>query len=343
MIPKRAIVYPEMSKEVDSEELSQALNLPTNVPDDLQTFYDELEKPFFHSLTKEQIVKLAPLQLSLWKDHFQHNKLLVLKSQKIGISSVCILITLWHALRDCRGMELIINAQSDEQAKTHAHDLRQILLGSAKYRDYLIQSNFTALGLLKDEVTKVRTIWIHNPDNLKRPTKIIIVGMSPGALLSHKKVAFEWSSDITISDRTPEQQNRVWAALLSRVANSQGPVIVECPARAPSGPVYDEYDRFQKNLDDKTKKSKIRKKHAFHVEIYGYELGLRDKFFTKDFIEAEKIRLGPLFGTFYNADFFASGSTWYKREHFENETQEASDIWMMFNPTDDTISDVSDD
>ncbi|MBI3639326.1 MAG: hypothetical protein HY223_03330 [Thaumarchaeota archaeon] len=324
----------------------KSLKLSQDIPNDLQKFYDELEKPFFHSLTREQIDKLAPLQFKLWNDHFKHNKILVLKSQKIGISSICILITLWHAIKDCRGMELIINAQSDEQAKTHAHDLRQILLGSNKYRDYLITKNFSAMGLLKDEVTKVRTIWIHNPDDLKRPTKIIIVGMSPGALLSHKKVAFVWSSDITISDRTPEQQNRVWAALLSRVANSQGPVIVECPARAPSGPVYDEFDRYEKSVEQKgkqTKKSKRKAKHAFHVEIYGYELGLRDKFFTKDFIDSEKIRLGPLFGTFYNADFFASGSTWYKPEHFDNETQEAADMWMMFNPTDDTISDVTDD
>ncbi len=347
---EKAKMFKRLKKELEKDlertavkiPINDSLHLPTDIPDDPQTFYDELEHPFFHSLTREQITKLAPLQLKLWKDHFKHNKLLVIKSQKIGISSMCILITLWHAMRDCRGMELIINAQSDEQAKTHAHDLRQILLGSNKYRDYLIIKDFSALGLLKDEVTKVRTIWIHNPDNLKRPTKIIVVGMSPGALLSHKKVAFIWSSDITISDRTPEQQNRVWATLLSRVANSQGPVIVECPARAPSGPVYDEYDRFMRTEEQKGKKSRTKKKFNFHVETYGYEIGEAQGLFTKEFIESEKIRLGPLFGTFYNGDFFASGSTWYKREHFQ-ESEEATAIFLMFNPTDDTISDVTDD
>jgi hypothetical protein len=315
------------------------LNLPRDIPPNLQTFYEELGKPFFHSLTKEPIDKLAPLQMKLWKDHFKHNKLLILKSQKIGISSICILITLWHALKDCRGMELIINAQSDEQAKTHAHDLRQMLQGSEKYRDYLIQKNFTALGLLRDEVTKIHTIWIHNPDNLKRPTKIIIVGMSPGALLSHKRVGFIWSSDMTISDHTPEQLNRVWAALLSRVANSQGPVLVECPARAPSGPVYDEYTRFMRIKDKKEKPSK----YSFYVEIFGYELGIRDGFFTREFIESEKLRLGVLFGTFYNADFFASGSTWYKKEHLENISSDATELLLMYNEQEDPFLDVTED
>src|SRR3546814_6840935 len=57
----------------------------------------------------------------------------------------------------------------------------------------------------------------------------------------------------------------------------------------------------------------------FHVFKFNYELGIRDKFFTAAFIEAEKRRLGPLFGTFYNADFFASESTWYEAEHRSEE------------------------
>ena len=323
----------------------EQLHLPMDIPDDIQLFYEELGSPFFNSETKEPVLKLADLQLEIWAIHKKYKKLLILKSQKIGISSLCILITLWHALTDCVGMEIIINAQSDEQAKTHAQDLRRILLGSERYRDYLITSDFTSLGLLKDEITKVHTVYLHNPRMPRLPTKIIVVGQSQGALLSHKRVGFIWSSDMTISSQTVETQKSVWGAMLSRLANSQGPIIVECPARSPEGPIYDTYERFEKVygkvcnyfrhfLKDPISK-KLNPKHDFYVQKFTYERGIEDGFFDEDFIEAEKKRLGPIFGTFYRADFFASQTTWYTRDHIKNETDNATKVFSMFTPTDD--------
>jgi len=325
-----------MAKIVDTE----VLNLPQDVPDDIQAFYDELGHPFFDSKTKAPILKLAKLQLRIWMLHRKYKKLLVLKSQKIGISSLCILICLWHAFTDCMGMEILITAQSDEQAKTHAQDLRRLILGSDKYRDYLITSEFTQLGLLKDEVTKVHTIYLHNPKNMRLPTKIIVAGMSPGALLSHKRVGLVWSSDMTISGLTSQKMNDVWSAFISRLALTQGPCIVECPARAPAGPVYDTFERYEK---EKEMKRRLDPAHDFYVEKFTYQLGIRDGFFTEKFIEAEKRILGPLFGTLYNADFFASENTWYSEEHFANKTEEATDLFMAFHDKDDSLSDLTDD
>lgn len=322
-----------------SEIPSHKLYLPTNIPPNIQKFYKELDCPFFHSLTKKQITHLAKLQKEIWALHRKYRMLLILKSQKIGISSLCILITLWHALTDCRGMELIINAQSDEQAKTHAQDLRRIILNS-KYCDYLIGSMVTKFGLLKDEVTKIHRIYLHNPDRPKLPTQIIITGMSPGALLSHKRVAFIWSSDITISEMIPARQQQVWAAMLSRLANSQGSIIVECPARAPSGPVYDTWERYERQIENK---EKLNPKQDFHCFKFKYDLGIRDGFFTEEFIVAERRRFGTTFGTFYEADFFASGATWYKPEHFANKADLVTELFLQHNPLDDMISDVTDD
>jgi len=306
----------------------------------MNKFYEELGMPFFHSLTKKQIKKLGRLQLDAWKLHVLHRLLLILKSQKIGISSLCILITMYHALTDCMGMELIINAQSDDQAKTHAQDFRRIIAGSPKYKDYLITKAHTSMGILKDEVTKVHTIYLHNPINPRLPTKIIVVGMSPGAMLSHKRVGFIWSSDSTISQLTSSKKFEVWAAMLSRLANSLGPCIVECPARDPSGPVYDTFERYENQLSNK---EKIDPENDFHVFKFMYKLGLRDKFFTPEFIVSERRRLGPLFGTFYEADFFASGNTWYEKQHFENTSTVATDLILGLNKEDDFISDLTDD
>lgn len=328
----------------------EQLYLPMDIPDDIQQFYAELGKPFFNSETKVQVDKLADLQMEIWQIHRTYKKLLILKSQKIGISSLCILITLWHALTDCVGMELIINAQSDDQAKTHAQDLRRIILGSDKYRDYLITSEYSRLGLLKDEVTKVHTVYLHNPRMPRLPTKIIVTGQSQGALLSHKRVGFIWSSDMTISQQTVETQKSVWGAMLSRLANSQGPLIVECPARAPEGPVYDTAERFEKTFGKvydyfeswmKTKlRNKFDTKHDFYVQRFGYERGIEDGFFDEAFIEAEKKRLGPIFGTFYEANFFASQTTWYRKEHVSNVTDNATQVFNMFSPRDDPEIDV---
>lgn len=314
-------------------------NLVICTTDDIQTFYEELGCPFFNSETRKTVLKLADLQIEIWEQHKQFKLIVILKSQKIGISSLCILITLWHALTDCMGMELIIQAQTDEQAKTHAQDLRRIISNSSKYKDYLITKPSLALGLLKDEVTKVHTIWMHNPNNPTTPTKIIVVGMSQGALLSHKRVGFIWSSDMTISELTTDRKYVTWAAMLSRRANSRGPVIVECPARNPDGPVYDTWERYQKQIENK---EVIDPKNDFHVFKYTYELGLRDGFFDETFIESEKRRLGPLFGTFYNADFFASGQTWYQEKMLKNKSEAATDLFFALNKEDDTISDVTD-
>lgn len=316
------------------------LFLPMNIPFNIQKFYNELGNPFFNSLTKEQIILLAPLQIKIWNLHIKFKLLLILKSQKIGISSLCILITLWHALTDCMGMELIIQAQSDEQAKSHAQDFRRILSGSPKYRDYLISKEYTQLGLLRDEVTKVHTIYLHNPKNPRMPTKIIVVGMSPGALLSHKRVGFIWSSDMSISGLTSERQNQVWAAMLSRRANSQGPVIVECPARAPAGPIYDTWERYEQKIIDKVK---LKPNFDFHCFKFKYDLGIRDGFFDEEFIQSERDKYGSLFGTFYEADFFASDTVWYEAEHFENKTDAATDLFLQFNPEDDRVSNLKDD
>ena len=321
------------------EKLSHKLYLPTDIPNNPQKFYNDIGRPFFHSRTRKQITNLAKLQKEIWALHRKYRMLLILKSQKIGISSLCILITLWHALTDCRGMELIINAQSDEQAKTHAQDLRRIIVNS-KYRDYLIGSMVTKFGLLKGEVTKIHRIYLHNPDRPKLLTQIIITGMSPGALLSHKRVAFIWSSDITIAQLTPQRQYDVWAAMLSRLANSQGSIIVECPARAPSGPIYDTWERYERQIENK---EKLNPKQDFHCFKFKYDVGIRDRFFDEEFIVAERRRLGTVFGTYYEADFFASGATWYKPEHFANKNDLATELFFQHNPLDDMISDVTDD
>lgn len=326
-----------IDKVFDSRSDLSTLNLPNCTTTDIQSFYEDLDCPFFNSETKKQVMVLGDLQLELWELHQTYKLIIILKSQKIGISSLCILITLYHALTDCMGMELIIQAQSDEQAKSHAQDLRRIIGNSGKYKDYLISKSYASLGLLKDEVTTVHKIWLHNPQNPRTPTKIIVVGMSQGALLSHKRVGFIWSSDMTISELTSERKTSVWAAMLSRRANTRGPVIIECPARAPEGPIYEAWERYQRQVESD---EPISKDNDFHCFEFGYKKGIKDGFFDDAFIESEKRRLGPVFGTFYNADWFASGTTWYQQDMLKNTSDAATDLFFAINEKDDFMSDL---
>ncbi len=103
--------------------------------------------------------------------------------------------------------------------------------------------------------------------------------------------------------------------------------------------VYEAYERYEKQKKEKGKISE----DDFSVFKFTYELGLRDGFFQPEFIESEKRRLGPLFGTFYQADFFASGHTWYKLKDLGNITADATDLFFQFNQEDDFISDTTDD
>ncbi len=59
----------DLKKTTAKIPIKDSLHLPVDIPNDAQKFYEELEMPFFHSLTKEQITKLAPLQLQFWKDN----------------------------------------------------------------------------------------------------------------------------------------------------------------------------------------------------------------------------------------------------------------------------------
>ena len=81
----------------------------------------------------------------------------------------------------------------------------------------------------------------------------------------------------------------------------------------------------------------------FHCFKFKYDLGIRDGFFDQEFIESEKDKYGALFGTFYEADFFASDTVWYEESHFANKTDAATDLFLQFNPSDDNVSNLTDD
>jgi hypothetical protein len=150
------------------------------VPTDPRLFY-----PLFglleHPLTHKPVEKLARYQLDVWEKMMRHRYNLVIKSQKIGLTTSVLMADFQRAIlkpseseMSSRGKEILIIAQDLRQAREHIYTLRKMIRQSGYYHKFLISRPTEVL--MRDEVTKVTVLFIHNPDNIYKPTRIIGLG-----------------------------------------------------------------------------------------------------------------------------------------------------------------------
>ncbi len=304
------------------------------IPEDLDTFYKNVGF-FINQKTNEPVKVLATHQIQCWNDRKLSKYRLYLKSQKIGVSMECLLEDFQIALTRGRGKEILIISQSKEKAKDHIQDLKKMILQS-QYSDFLIDRPKTEEDLLKDERSKIDTIYLRNPENPNIPTKVIALGItSAGSLISFKRVCHIHMSDVTLADMTEERFNEAFGGAFSRLANTDGTMVIECPPRGPMGPVFnivDEDDSLKKDgisieLDEG---EKILTPSGFLVRKYTYRVGIQCKMITPGFIEKERRRLGVLFGMYYEADFYSSDQTWFSKHSIEETSDEATEAYDSF-------------
>ena len=150
-----------------------------------------------HPLTKLPVNHLTAYQYAVWRDGQRHKYREVIKSQKVGITTSSLIEDFQKSITTCKGKEILIIAQDTDHAKDHLYTLRKMITNSAKYSKFLI-SKPTEL-LLKDEVTKVMQLFIHNPENPYKPSRIIgLGGSNPGSIWSWKEVKHIHISSLTI-------------------------------------------------------------------------------------------------------------------------------------------------
>jgi len=253
---------------------------------------------------------LTAYQYAVWKDGQRHKYREVIKSQKVGITTSSLIEDFQKSITTCKGKEILIIAQETDHAKDHLYTLRKMITNSAKYSKFLI-SKPTEL-LLKDEVTKVMQLFIHNPDNPLKPTRIIgLGGSNPGSIWSWKEVAHIHMSDIAASSRIDDAE--VFGAAFSRLANTNGTMLIESPPRRPSGMIYKIYEmsKLKKNIDKGSEMGQF-KIHEIPATM-AVDAGLMNQ----EFLDAERERLGPLYPMYYECDFYNSSSTWYRPEYFQ--------------------------
>jgi len=206
------IISKNLKKEL--KKYGNKIDIPKfKIPLDPQKFYEDFGL-LVHPRTNEPVRKLTPYQYQIWKDGFSHKYRLVIKSQKVGVTTSCLMEDFQKALTTCKGKEILIIGQTKDHAKEHLYTLRKMIQSSVKYRSYLIDK--PTEFLLTDEVTKVMRLYIHNPDNPARPTRIMALGPRAGSIWSWKNVAHIHLSDIAAA--TSIDHSELFGAAFSRLA-----------------------------------------------------------------------------------------------------------------------------
>jgi hypothetical protein len=286
-------------------ESQQQPELPTNIPRDPQRFYQDFGL-LTHPKTGQPSPKLMPYQYDVWQAGKYHRYRLAIKSQKIGLSTSVLMEDFWHAITDCKGYEILVIAQTVPHAREHLYTLREMLLNSKKYACYL-QSTPTDL-LKQDEVTKVTMLYIKNPDNPLRPTRIIGLGANEASVWSWKRVKHIHCSDLAVVNQ--KDYSGLISAAMTRLANTDGSIIIETPPRGPQGKVYEIYMQ-----------SRLAKADSPEGQFKLFTIPAREAvgagLISQEFLDGERIRLGAQYAQYYEAEFITGTGTCFKLEDVE--------------------------
>ena len=93
-----------------------------------------------HPKTGEPVTALSAYQHKVCKAGFYHKYRLIVKSQKIGLTTSVLLEDFQRALSECKGYEILLIAQTISHAHEHLYTLRYRILNSDKYSQYLLRS-----------------------------------------------------------------------------------------------------------------------------------------------------------------------------------------------------------
>jgi len=274
-----------------------------NIPSDPQEFYDDFGH-LTHPRTGQEVTALTDYQYEIWNARYEHKYRAVFKSQKVGISTSVLLEDIQASLTDCRGYDILVVAQTQAQANEHLRTLKGLILASEKYRKYLITKPSDLI--LKEEKTKVGVAYIKNPENRYKPSRIIALGFSESAMWSHKNVKRIHVSDPTVAKTLDD--SAIFGAMFSRLANTNGSMIIETPPRRPRGVCWEIYDKYYKQSDKKSK---------WKIFIVKATQAVKAGLMSQDFLDDEKTRLGPLYPMFYEAEFLSVGGNVFPPEYID--------------------------
>lgn len=226
---------------------------------------------------------------------------MVIKSQKIGLSTSALLEDFQISLTKAKGKDILLIAQTQDQANEHLHTLKTLIINSERYRNYLITD--AADMAFKEEKTKLSEVHIKNPDNPKNITRIIGKGPSEAGLWSWKNVQHIHMSDIAANKL--KDDSSVFSTAFSRLATTDGSILIETPPRGPFKKTFEIYEQsLIKNPDPKLAETQ------FSIHHVSAQEAVKAGIMTQEFLNAERLRLGAtLYAQTYECEFVsASGN-----------------------------------
>jgi len=296
--------------EVIGDDLTE-IPSSKDVPLDPQQFYEKIGL-LEHPDTRKPVPKLTRYQKMIWLDAFRYKYRLVIKSQKIGLTTSALmedfqkaLLPLDHPL-SCRGREILIIAQTYKMAREHLDTLYNMIVMSEKYHRYLLSKPIKhPAGTLRHR-TKADMLSIYNPSNPQKPTRIIALGPRASGVWSWKNVKHIHMSDVAAIDQVDDAP--MFGAAFSRLANTNGTILIETPPRGQRGKVWDIYKMSELHGNEEYEEAK------FKVRKIPADMAVQSGLITQGFLDQEQVRLGLLYPMFYEAEFLNPFTSWYTQD-----------------------------
>lgn len=300
---------PKLLNELDKQQSSASEVWDDKIPLDPDEFYQEFGL-LQHARTMQPVPHLADFQIRTWKLFLKHKRILEVKSNKIGESTKWLMADFQLALLppthplSCMGFDQLVIAQTKDMAKEHLRTLRRMVIDSRKFNKYLINKPTEIYEdgqlvdmrrIMRDEQTKTSVIYLYNPTKPTRPSRIIALGCeNPGSILSWKNV-----KNIHFSDPTATQGDYSASinSAMTRLANTNGSMIIETVPGEPHGKVFDMWNEARNAGEWK--------EGDFKLEIVTADEAVEAGIILPEFLVAEKRRLGAQFDQYYNAKFGA--------------------------------------
>jgi hypothetical protein len=288
-LENRVSVYPRREQRREEEQEFET-KVPyviekEDIPLDPQEFYEDFG-PLEHQRTGRRVKRLTDYQLEIWG--CPAKTVLVAKSQKTGITTSELLHDFQEMITGGRGKDMLIVAQTALIARDHLYTLKRMLVDSDKYRKYLITKSKELY--FAEEKTKIGTVYLKNADNPFRPMRVMALPFRLNAIWSWKQIYRIHTSDPAVAPILNDRP--VYAALRSRLTNTDGRMMIEGPPVGPYGHFYELHEQFKHNENPRFQ--------VFDVTIYqARDAGL----VTDEQIIQYKEELGPLFPVTYEASF----------------------------------------
>ena len=291
--------------------------VPIDIPRDPQKFYEDFGF-LLHPRQKDAngfpalVKQLTPYQYEFWK---YQGDALAIKSQKIGLSTSCLLEDFqFTLLPEGAGKDVLIIAQNEKLATDHIRTLKLMIYNSEKYSQLLLDDPAT----FREEKSKASEIFVKNPFKRKAPSRIIGLGRSESSVWSWKNVGKVHMSDVAMLEI--KDQRTFFGAVYSRLANTEGIVKIETPPNGQQGEVFNIYNKSKIKweidpiISDTFADDPRDHGSKFKIFEYPVQLAVDSGIISQQFIDKERRHIGDaLFSQLYECSFLPPGAAWYSQ------------------------------